>query len=1071
MNFSYANALIVSSLISLSLAIIAFRRWKVNGAVELCATLVGLAIWSFMYALRWTTDDVASRIIWLNLSYTGMVLSPTAMVLFAQKLVRHAPYRPGQIALFAIEPVVTLILIWTDPLHGLFFGGMRNIDSVFSGGIWFWFNTIYTFALMIFAIVVLFKYTQTAPDIGRYQARTILMGFLIPILVCMIEMAGLSPFPQFDITPLSFIISGILVVYGFLYYSLLDIAPIAYSKLIHTSNDGLVVLDKNMRLVDINPAGKEIFQVENESIGKDVRNILSAWPEILTALDTDIESSILVHTQIPENHDYEVTIIHIEDALKRTEGWFLLCHDVTVFKNTEKALIASENKIRSLFQSLSDTILVIDKKGTYLEITQTHAPTIGRDPLRVKGKSVYDVFPENVGRQIVESIIQALNTNKLVQLDYPIIVDGKEFWYSGNVSPLTDESVIWVARDITERRKMEQSIRENETRLAMAQSIAHVGSWELNLTTEEFWVSDEYYRIMNIDKDILIRKSEDVFNLVTLIKGSSMDEIINSVITNHSPLDEDVEIIRAGEKEPRIFHSIINVIFDRDEKPYKLCGVIQDITIQKQVERALERRMTVLTRPLDSPGDIGLEDLFNIDELQKLQDEFALAHGVASLITDVNGKPITRASNFCRLCDEFIRKDPVGGRECEIIDSKVCQSIKDNTVMIPCPNVGLVHAGAPIMVEGKVLANWLIGQIRTEESDEALVRNYIKKFNLNEEEILKAYRESNVIESGKFSSIVRLLFTISTQLSDAAFQNIQQARFISERKMAEEALLVSENKLRSLFKAMSDVIIIYDSTGKYREIAPTGTQRYYKPPSETLNRSISEVFPPEIASLFMKTIHHTLASNETTRVDYSLPIGGQEFWFSANVSPLTEDSVIWVAHDITDRKKIEDSLHFQSNHDILTGLYNRQYYETEIERLQRSRLFPISILVMDVDGLKWVNDHHGHNAGDELLRRVSGILKSSFRPEDMVARMGGDEFVVILPETDEPAARQAMVRLETILEKHNQLFPTDQSIGLSIGMATGGQGILLTEVFKVADQDMYLKKKKKKELAIKPGQA
>lgn len=1008
-------------------------------------------------------------IIWLNLSYTGMVMAPAAMVLFAQKFAHRAPYKLRQISLFAIEPIITLLLIWTDPYFGLFFGGMRSINSVFSGGLWFWFNTLYSFALMLYAIIILCKYTQTAPAIGKHQAHIILLGFLFPIVICLVEVAGFSPFPQVDITPLSFIISGILVVYGFLYYNLLDVAPIAYSKLIHTSNDGLVVIDKNYRLVDVNPAGRKIFGIADDYLGKNVKDILADWPEILSALDENIESSLLVHAEKHDKRVYEVSIIHIEDSSKRTEGWFLLCHDVTTFKNTEKALTASENKIRSLFQSLTDIVLVIDKDGKYLEIAPTNPQVSEFDPLRVKGKTIYDVFPDKVSQQILESIHRALETNSLIQIDYPVMVGNREMWFSGNVSPLTSESVIWLARDITERRQLEQSIRENETRLAMAQSIAHVGSWEFNTTTGEFWASPEYRKILGISPEAAISSMDDMKQFIEIKEGADLSQRMRDWTDHLVSFDEVIEIFRSGDKEPLIIHVIANLILDSEERPIKVSGVIQDITTQKRVEQVLEERMTALTRPLDSPGDISLNVLFNIEELQKLQDDFADAHGVASLITDVDGKPITRASNFCRLCDEFIRKDPVGGLECEIIDSEVCHSIKDNTVMIPCPNVGLVHAGAPIMVEGKVLANWLIGQIRTENSDEALVRDYIKKLNLNEDEALRAYRESLCIDSEKFAAIVQLLFTISTQLSKAAFQNIQQARFITERKQAEEALRVSENKLRSLFKAMTDVIIIYDSSGKYREIAPTGSQRYFRPPSELLNRTITDVFPPEIASLFMRTIHQTLATNEMTRVDYSLTIGGQEYWFSANVSPLTEDSVIWVAHDISDRKKIEDSLHYQSNHDILTGLYNRQYYETEIERLQRSRLFPISMLVMDVDGLKWVNDHHGHNAGDELLQRVSGILKSAFRPEDMVARMGGDEFVVILPETDEPAARQAMTRLEAILAKHNQLYPADQTIGLSIGIATGGQGILLSEVFKVADQDMYLKKNRKKELAARQG--
>lgn len=163
------------------------------------------------------------------------------------------------------------------------------------------------------------------------------------------------------------------------------------------------------------------------------------------------------------------------------------------------------------------------------------------------------------------------------------------------------------------------------------------------------------------------------------------------------------------------------------------------------------------------------------------------------------------------------------------------------------------------------------------------------------------------------------------------------------------------------------------------------------------------------------------------------------------------------------RKQAEEMQMHQSTHDRLTGLYNRQYYETEISRLQQSRRFPISILMMDVDYLKKVNDQMGHSAGDELLKTVASILNCSFRPEDMVARVGGDEFVAVLPETDAISAGLVVKRLLKSFESHNRDSKPYQVVSISIGYATGDQNCLLTEVFKEADLAMYIQKEAKKQ--------
>ncbi len=165
--------------------------------------------------------------------------------------------------------------------------------------------------------------------------------------------------------------------------------------------------------------------------------------------------------------------------------------------------------------------------------------------------------------------------------------------------------------------------------------------------------------------------------------------------------------------------------------------------------------------------------------------------------------------------------------------------------------------------------------------------------------------------------------------------------------------------------------------------------------------------------------------------------------------------------DITDRKQTEDELRFLSTHDALTTLYNRSYFELEMIRLAETDKFPASIVIADVDGLKAINDTYGHLAGDKLLQRAAHILRSAFRTEDVIARMGGDEFAVLLADADEIVAEHAQRRVRAILAAHNQVNP-DFQIGVSLGAATAIAGYMLMETYKHADRRMYQDKQQHK---------
>jgi diguanylate cyclase (GGDEF)-like protein len=158
--------------------------------------------------------------------------------------------------------------------------------------------------------------------------------------------------------------------------------------------------------------------------------------------------------------------------------------------------------------------------------------------------------------------------------------------------------------------------------------------------------------------------------------------------------------------------------------------------------------------------------------------------------------------------------------------------------------------------------------------------------------------------------------------------------------------------------------------------------------------------------------------------------------------------------DITERKQTEERLRYMSTHDPLTGLYNRAYFQEEMERLEQGRQFPVSVVVFDVDRLKFVNDNLGHAAGDELLVRAALVLKGAFRAEDVVARIGGDEFAVLLPSADAEVVKEALRR---VVGKIEQNHGEDHSVQLSIsfGAATACKGDRLEETLKLADRRMY----------------
>ena len=186
---------------------------------------------------------------------------------------------------------------------------------------------------------------------------------------------------------------------------------------------------------------------------------------------------------------------------------------------------------------------------------------------------------------------------------------------------------------------------------------------------------------------------------------------------------------------------------------------------------------------------------------------------------------------------------------------------------------------------------------------------------------------------------------------------------------------------------------------------------------------------------------------------------GEKIPFETSIASWESEKGVFftlIVRDITERKSTEEKLLYLSFHDNLTGLYNRSYFDEELKRLNTTRQLPLSIIIGDIDGFKLVNDAFGYKEGDELLKNVAKILRDSCRTEDILARWGGDEFVVLLPKTNTEGIKEIIARIE---KKKKEIASGEIPLNISLGYATKKKTTQNIEVIiKEAENSMKQKK-------------
>ena len=335
----YNLPLFLSSVLSVGVAFYIWRRRTLPGGIALFALMVAVTLWTVTYAFQVAGSSLATKLLWARIQYLGIVAAPAAWLVFALQYSRRISPLSRFAPVLIIEPAVTLGLVWTSGRHELFWQAVGRLDQgafavmTVEYGPVFWLHAIYSYGLLLAGTVLLLLQLFRSPQVYWGQGIAVVAGCLAPWVANAVYLSGFSPFSHLDLTPFSFALTGLALSLGIFRYQLLELAPVAHHLLIEQMGDGLLVLDAQDCLVEINPAARRMLEeAETDSLGRSVHSILEGLPE---GTGKEPEEKEIVLGEGRMQRCCELRFSPLYDVHNRPIGRLVLLHDIAGRKRRE----------------------------------------------------------------------------------------------------------------------------------------------------------------------------------------------------------------------------------------------------------------------------------------------------------------------------------------------------------------------------------------------------------------------------------------------------------------------------------------------------------------------------------------------------------------------------------------------------------------------------------------------------------------------------------------------------------------------------------------------------------------
>jgi diguanylate cyclase (GGDEF)-like protein/PAS domain S-box-containing protein len=954
--------LIIASAFSFVLAHTAWEKRPASGAAELMVILLGCGIWSLTYGIEQMLVTLSGKTVATIFTYIGILILPAAWFAFGIRYAgKGAWLSTWKAAWLFIMPVLTLIALATNPLHHLYYlsSGLEEINGfqqhVVVHGPFFWLHTIYSYALLIVGTVVLLRSSLSTPSIYKRQSWILVLGALIPWAANGLFLLNLFPSGGIDPTPISFTLSGLIFIVGLYRFRVLDLAPIARERIVEVMDDGVIVLDKNNRIVDCNPvAGQLLGAVPAKIIGLSVDQFLNWWPELAHYFGTTGE----VHEPVSRSTGgrtfyYDLRVTPLYSGNNQSVGHLILLRDITPGREAEdeiRRMAAVEHTQREVADALFETSKTLSESLDFetvldclLEQLARVVPYDSGAVMLVKGDQAvfsrwrgYERFNHHLPEVISQTTFDLQNTANLkwmLEHKAPFIVADTHAVPSWVQTGATDYIHSWIGAPIISRGQVTgffslDKVQPGYYTPEHGQTLAALAA-QAGVAMQNAGLFAETHD--------LLRREQQLNNILQII-GSSMDLsiVLNDILCLSCELiGADVGIL-----------GLMNMGGD-------------------QIEAT---------------------NAYNID-LQSINQPLKQGQGLSwEVIHQKKGALIRYYGNY-HGAQEILRSTGV------------------HSALI-----------APVRAGEEILG---ILSFYTTSPDKVFLD-----------------RDLPLIEAIGREAGVSIQ---NSRLFTSAQRRAEEAETVREAVSAVSSALELNGVLDQIITNLERVVpfdscaVFLQEGDKLRIVAahgfPNGTRVIGK--TYTLDNTLTiEAFRTAKAVILPDASQDPRFAGwgDSTHVRgwMGVPlltrgaITGLLTIDSRTVDAYTEaDAAIaqtfanQAAIAIENARLFEKVQHLAIT-DPLTELYNRRhFFELARREFYRARRYstPLSLLMLDMDDLKLVNDSYGHQTGDLLVEFIGNQCRSQLRQVDIPARYAGDEFIIALPETPLAGAVQVAMRI------------------------------------------------------------
>jgi PAS domain S-box-containing protein len=522
--------LLFAATVASVLAGVAWRR-EATGGRAFAVMMVGVVVWCVGDAVQYGATGMSAYRLWAAVSVVGSTVVPTAALVFALQYAGFDRWMTRRsVALLAVEPAVTLLLLATNRTHNLMwrYTGEMTFEPVTNAttmaGPWWTLHLVYTYAVVAAAIGAICLFALRSRGVYRRQAGLIVLGGLVPLPMNVLWLVSASPIQGVDLSSVAFAVSGVFYAVALYRYDLLDLTPVASHLVVEDLRDGVVAVDRQGRVADVNPVARRLLSGDGEAdvVGRAAAGVVPRY-ESVSAAGEAVDVTLGVDG---EPRDFEVSASSLSD--RAGAGAALLLRDVTERRRLEQ-------RYQSLTEKAAGLIHVVEPDGTVDYVSPSVERVLGYAPGEVEGTNALDsVHPED--RADVVEKLGAIAADEATEFEAEFrarTADGEYRVLEARGRDLLDDpavgGIVVNSRDVTRRERRERALRrQNEQLEEFAGVISHDLRNPLAVARGYVGVLEEEYDVDRLGKvvDAHERMDELLDDLLTLAReGRTVDDV------------------------------------------------------------------------------------------------------------------------------------------------------------------------------------------------------------------------------------------------------------------------------------------------------------------------------------------------------------------------------------------------------------------------------------------------------------------------------------------------------------------------------------------------------------------